>query len=299
MALGVGAYSTVFENHAPKIAITIDDPNNDHSPLLSPEKRNQAILDALKNHDELKAGLFVCGMRVDASQGRELLKDWRDRGHLIGNHSYSHKNYGSSKMTPDIYIEDIQRNTKLLESYIGKPRLFRFPYLKEGETVEKRDSMRKFLFEDGYRNGHVTIDASDWYINSRMIDKIKEHPDLELAPYREFFLAHIWERISFYIDLADKLFAYPVHHTLLLHHNLLNALFLGELLNSLKAKGCVLVDAVTAYADPIFKSQPSIIPAGESLIWGLAKESGRLENLLRYPGEDGEYEKPKMDALRL
>ena len=41
------------------------------------------------------------------------------------------------------------------------------------------------------------------------------------------------------------------------------------------------------------------MPAGESLIWALAKETGRFESSLRYPGEDGGYEKPKMDALGL
>jgi hypothetical protein len=31
----------------------------------------------------------------------------------------------------------------------------------------------------------------------------------------------------------------------------------------------------------------------------LAKKTGRFENELRYPGEDGEYEKDKMDKLGL
>jgi hypothetical protein len=35
------------------------------------------------------------------------------------------------------------------------------------------------------------------------------------------------------------------------------------------------------------------------LIWALAKESGKFEKELRYPGEDDVYENPRMDALRL
>jgi hypothetical protein len=38
---------------------------------------------------------------------------------------------------------------------------------------------------------------------------------------------------------------------------------------------------------------------GESLIWALAKQTGRFDHELRYPGEDDVYENPKMDALRL
>ena len=35
------------------------------------------------------------------------------------------------------------------------------------------------------------------------------------------------------------------------------------------------------------------------LIQALAKESGKFEKELRYPGEDDVYENPKMDALKL
>jgi hypothetical protein len=41
------------------------------------------------------------------------------------------------------------------------------------------------------------------------------------------------------------------------------------------------------------------VPAGESLLWALAKETGKFDSLLRYPGEDDVYEKPKLDRLGL
>jgi hypothetical protein len=49
------------------------------------------------------------------------------------------------------------------------------------------------------------------------------------------------------------------------------------------------------------------VPDGESLVWALAKETTRettretqrFEALLRYPGEDSQYEDPRMDALGL
>jgi hypothetical protein len=66
-----------------------------------------------------------------------------------------------------------------------------------------------------------------------------------------------------------------------------------------KRKGWRLIDAEDAYKDSVFYAMPKIAPAGESLIWALAKETGRFDKLLRYPAEDGEYEKPAMDALGL
>ena len=90
-----------------------------------------------------------------------------------------------------------------------------------------------------------------------------------------------------------------IPHTLLIHFNLLNALFLGELLESLEKNVWQIIDADAAFNSHVFQLQPDIVPAGESLVWGLAKETGRFENLLRYPGEDDVYEKPILDRLGL
>ena len=60
-----------------------------------------------------------------------------------------------------------------------------------------------------------------------------------------------------------------------------------------------MIDADEAFKDPIFKQTPDIIPAGESLIWGLAKETHLYDDQLRYPGEDESYEKEAMDKLGL
>jgi len=67
----------------------------------------------------------------------------------------------------------------------------------------------------------------------------------------------------------------------------------------LKGKGWQVLDPQEAFNDPIFAAQPKIVPAGESIIWALAKATGRFDKLLRYPGEDGDYETAKMDKLGL
>jgi hypothetical protein len=53
----------------------------------------------------------------------------------------------------------------------------------------------------------------------------------------------------------------------------------------------------TPYATRFSFAPPKTVPAGESLLWALAKETGKFESLLRYPGEDDVYEKPKLDRL--
>ena len=49
-------------------------------------------------------------------------------------------------------------------------------------------------------------------------------------------------------------------------------------------------DAEEAFKDPAFAKLPNSMPSGQSLIWGMAKETGRFDSVLYYPGEDGEYD---------
>lgn len=112
-------------------------------------------------------------------------------------------------------------------------------------------------------------------------------------------LIHIWNRAQYYDELAIEVLGRSPNHTLLVHHNLLNALFLGDLIQMFKDKGWKVINADEAFQDPTFKITPNTLPAGESLIWALAKQTGRYDDKLRYPGEDGSYEKEAMDKLGL
>jgi peptidoglycan/xylan/chitin deacetylase (PgdA/CDA1 family) len=282
-----------------RIAFTMDDFDwGANSVKLNGSERNQAILSALRSHS-VKAALFVRGSNIDNDEGKNLLRAWNNAGHLIGNHSYSHWYYHSEKITTDAFEQDILRCEALLKDFPGFQKFFRFPYLKEGKTAERRDAIREFLTAHGYRNGHVTVDASDWYIDERLRKRLTKEPDAPLDPYRNFYLDHMWGHATYYDDLSQKVLGRSVKHTILVHFNLLNALFLGDLIQMFKSKGWQIVDAREAFADPVFSKQPNIVPAGESLVWALAKETGRFDQLLRYPGEDGEYEATKMDKLGL
>ncbi len=279
-----------------QVAITIDDFDLADHGRLSGADRNRMLLEHLRAHG-IKAAGFVKGDNAESPEHLALVAQWSARGHVIGNHTYSHPYY------PNTPFADFSADVLHCEEVIGKlptfAKLFRFPYLKEGDTIAQRDAMRQFLREHGYRTAHVTIDASDWYIDSRMRARLRDKPDADLKPYRDFYLAHILDRARYYDDLARTLLGRSIRHTLLLHHNVLNGLFLGDLLAAFTKNGWDLVDARSAFDDPVFRREPNIAPAGESLVWQLAKEDGRLAKGLRYPGESDEYEKPKMDALKL
>lgn len=280
----------------PGIAITIDDFDLSDTPLMTGEERDGAIRAALQRH-QVKAAGFVAGKYVDATIAPRVLQHWSDDGHLIGNHSFSHRYFGGTNA--DEYMADILRCEPLLSGYPAFRKLFRFPYLAEGKTAEGRDAMRSLLAAHGYRNAHVTIDTSDWYIDNRLKARLKADPQADLTPYRHFYLRHLWERAVYYDGLARSLFGHSIDHSILLHHRLTTALFLGDALEMFRARGWRLVDAAAVFSTPVFAKVPNVLPAGQSLLWSLAKSDERLSGLLRYPAEDGDYEAPRMDELHL
>jgi peptidoglycan/xylan/chitin deacetylase (PgdA/CDA1 family) len=282
----------------PTVSITFDDGITGDMPGYPFEQWNQMLLDHLDSAN-VKAIFFVTGSNKVDEKGQYLLKTWNDRGHKLANHTFTHPNYNSKDITFNRFKNEFIQTDAVINKFENHIRLFRFPYLKEGDSETKVTQFRALLKTHKYRNGYVTIDASDWYVDSRLRKRLKENPKAEIDSFRQFYLEHLLNRAMYYEELAFKLTGRHIKHTLLLHHNLASALFLGDLITRFKKQGWNVISAEEAYEDKIFLANPSTIPAGESLIWALAKESGKFESVLRYPAEDGIYEKEKMDKLGL
>jgi len=297
-ALNLRGVPAIARAPATQFSITMDDFNWLDAVKLAPTARNYSILQTLAAHSH-KAALFVIGRNIENDVGKELLAWWDRAGHMIANHTYSHRNYNARETNAQEYQQDILRAEALLKEFPRFKRYFRFPMLKEGDTVAKRDAMRSFLAKHGYRNGSVTIDNSDWAIDQRLTTRLRNDPAADVKPYRDYYLEHMWARSEYYDSLAQRVLNRPVKHTVLVHFNLLNGLFLDDLLRMYKSKGWQLIDAEEAFNDPVFAMQPKVVPAGESIVWSLAKEKGTIAKSLRYPAEDGQVENERMNKLGL
>ena len=282
----------------PKISFTFDDGQVNDFGEYKLKIWNELLLSNLKKHN-LKAILFSLGRNKTSEKGKYVLSSWNDAGHLIANHTFSHTNFNTKNTSLESFELELTKNDAIIKSYSNYYPYFRFPYLKEGDTKEKIEGFRAFMKQKGYKNGHVSIDASDWYIDSRLVTRLKENPKADISGFRDYYKKHLLNRALFYDSLAYKLTNRHINHVILLHHNLAAALFLDDLIKHFEDNGWEVMDADKAYKDEIYNEVPNNIPAGESLIWALAKQSGKFEKVLRYPAEDGEYEKPFMDKLGL
>jgi peptidoglycan/xylan/chitin deacetylase (PgdA/CDA1 family) len=281
---------------AQSIAFTFDDgPVMADNVAMTAAQRNAAILAQLAEA-HLKSILFVAHTDSDA-QRNALIRDWGKAGHGVANHTVTHPNFNSAKISLESFEQDALDCDAAIRSMPGYTKRFRFPYLKEGDTREKRDGFRLFLKSIGYRPAPVSIDTSDWYYSARLRDRLRENPALDRTPYRDAYLRHLYERAVYYDGLSKTVLGRSILHVTLMHHNLINALFVGDAIRMFRDKGWQVIDATTAFEDPAYAMEPDILPAGESLLWAMAKQQGVPG--LRWPGEDDIYEKPILDQLHL
>jgi peptidoglycan/xylan/chitin deacetylase (PgdA/CDA1 family) len=277
---------------AQTISFTFDD-GFDPRTTADAAALNGQMLAALREH-AVSAMLFPAGSRVDSPEGVRLVEWWAAAGHAIGNHSYVHRSFGSRQVTVAEFTADVERADQLLAGVRGWTRMLRFPYLKEGDTAEKRDHLRRWMAERGYRHAYVSIDTSDWYYSQRFVTWRARQAGAALAEFRDAYLEHIWDRATYYDRMAREVTGRSPAHVILLHTNALNAAFLSDVIAMFKRRGWQIVSPAEAFADPVYARRPITVPAGESVVWALAKEEGNTS--LRFPAEDGIYEQPILDA---
>jgi len=279
---------------AQSIAFTFDDgPNMSIQGGMNPTERNNAIIRQL-NSANVKATLFLT--LQDCNEERmQLVRQWGIEGHSIGNHTVNHPDFHNHKVGLTYYQEEVLSCDSAISKLPGYVKQFRFPYLKEGNSIAKRDCFRAFLKSINYRPAPVSIDASDWYYNFRLLEHLEEEPDADLVPYKEAYLSHLYERACYYDSLSQVVVNRSVKHILLLHHNQINAFFLKDVIKMFRDKGWNIVTPAVAFDDAVYGLEPKWLPAGESRILELAREQ-RLSPLRR-PGEDVDHEKPILDKL--
>lgn len=260
---------------AQSVALTFDDgPRTKATPLLSPAARNQALLDHLAKAGVPGAIFVTLGNGADTPEGLALLKAWSAAGHHLGNHTVTHPDLHAASVTLAAYQAEAEACDRAIAPLPGYRPWFRFTFLREGNTPEKRDGMRAFLKAKGWRNAHVTLDTSDWRLDEKLTEVLTRDPKADLAPIRAAYLAHVKQRAEAYRDLARRLLGREIPQVMLMHHNLLNALFLGDVIAQFRKEGWTFVDPQQAFQDPVYALQPERPKAGQSLLLSLAKAKG-------------------------
>jgi peptidoglycan/xylan/chitin deacetylase (PgdA/CDA1 family) len=151
-AFGYGALTGFHPSHtARELVLSFDDgPDLKFTPL---------VLDELDKRG-LKAIFFVTGHRVVGDRPedlarRELLHKIAAHGHLVANHTMSHRNL--CQASPDEAAQEIDANAEVIASATGvRPLLFRAPYGARCRSLEAALAARE-LISVGWN-----LDPQDW-----------------------------------------------------------------------------------------------------------------------------------------
>lgn len=236
---------------AQQLAITLDDLPYVMPSRMTPEQGVEIVTkvnDGLAVHGIIATG-FVFGQQVN-EKTRPALVAFAEAGHTIGNHSWSHADYGT--LTARQFRRETRRTDRVIAEWLDGPRYYRFPYLREGPTEAAMDKATRILSDLGYVNVPVTIDNDEWRFNAEYVDALEAGDTGAAQKIAKAYLRHMQERTIHFQTLARMHFGRDVKHILLLHMNRINADHLGALLGWYKARGWTFISVDEALTDPIF-----------------------------------------------
>lgn len=260
----IGAIATVKTKNI-DVAITIDD-----LPASGPETANftrvdvmKKIVSALKKNGVRSAYGFVNGITIhNRPELKSLLAEWRNAGFSLGNHTYSHWSFAEKSL--DEFKADIEKNEPTLIDYgmsIQEIKVFRFPFLQEGETQEKRNGLRNYFKERSYRIAPVTLNFEDWAWGEPFARCHQQKDQKLTGELKELYLKQAQKHLIASQKMVEVLFGKDkkIPHILLLHATAVTGEFLDSLLADYKKLGVTFISLEQALKNPIFSEDTGYV----------------------------------------
>src|SRR3984885_12300491 len=269
----------VVSARAQQIAFTWDDLPS-HSALPPGETRveiGRKIIAAMKEAHMPPVYGFVNGIHTeDEPLSTPMLKDWRDAGLPLGNHTWSHMNLNQQSLAD--WEADTLKNEAVLKSYMGSEdwHWLRYPNLAEGDTPQKREGARQFLAEHGYKIAAVTMSLGDYLYNGPYARCVARKDTASIAQLETSYLAAADAALDYHRAISKALYGRDIPYVLLMHVGALDARMLPRLLKLYRDKGIAFIRLEDAEKDPFYKNDVdlSLPPVPDTL-----EEAMRAHNL--------------------
>jgi len=251
----------VHSSAAQKVAITFDDLplNGQLPPGMTETQITRDTLAVLKARHAPPAYGFINAKKLESNaDAAEALKLWAS-AEPFGSHTYSHMDLNANPV--EAFEREIEENEPALELLGGKDanwHWLRYPYLREGDTVEKRRAVRAYLQAHGYRVAQVTLDWEDYMWNSAYARCVAKNDAKAIARLKSSYL----ETEAAYLDLGRQLatlvYGRDIKHVLLLHLGAFSSTILPEALDLMEKKGFTFVTLEEAESDPVYEGDPDV-----------------------------------------
>jgi peptidoglycan-N-acetylglucosamine deacetylase len=263
--MGLTPMAAMGQSAAPEVAFTFDDLPA-HGPLPPGMARPAVVASILETlHREQMPPVygFVNGFRVAQYPYQiHILQAWHAAGEPLGNHTWSHPEF--DKLSAAQYEANIARDEPLLRQVDphGDWHWFRYPFLEEGNTVAKREAVRGWLQEHGYKVAEVSMDFQDYLWNEPYARCVAKHDDGAIRHLHDTYLATADQYMGVYRKLAQNLYGHDVPYVLLMHVGAFDARMLPELIALFRSRGFHFVTLEEAMSDPIYRADPKVPAPG-------------------------------------
>lgn len=211
------------------------------------EELIKKLYDALDQYNIKATGFLNVGRITE--NNIEGLSEFLTRGHDFGNHTYRHSNI--DQVGVDAFKADTDSDMVMSQNLIST-RYFRYPYLRRGKTLETRDSIYAYLENNDYIIAPVSIDNDEWIFNRDYVKAYGKNDKKAMDSIGRDYLKHMQSVSLKYHKTAKELTGRDVKHILLIHANLINAIYLADLLKWYAEQGWSFINLDDAMNDPIY-----------------------------------------------
>jgi peptidoglycan-N-acetylglucosamine deacetylase len=246
---------------AQKLAITIDDlpQNGPLPPGVTRVDITRDTLAVLKKRQVPAVYGFINAKKLEGSvDGAEALKMWA-AAEPFGNHTYTHIDLEAN--TAEAFEREVEQNEPTLE-LLAKPgsdwHWLRYPYLHEGDTVEKRRAVREYLTKRGYKIAQVTLDWEDYMWNNAYARCAAKNDTKSIEWLRTSYLSTASEFLDLGRAQAKLIYGHEINYVLLMHLGAYSSTIMPDALDLLNKKGFKLVTLEEAQSDPVYQGDPDI-----------------------------------------
>lgn len=246
---------------AQKVAITFDDLplNGDLPPGVTQVQIASDTLAILKARHVPPVYGFINAKKLEGdSDAASALKLWAAE-EPFGNHTYGHMDLNDNPA--EAFEREIEENEPALELLAGKGsnwHWLRYPYLREGDTVEKRRAVRAYLQTHGYRVAQVTLDWEDYLWNSAYARCAAKNDEQSIAWLKSSYLEIESSYLDLGRDLAKLVYGHDINHVLLLHLGAFSSTILPDALDLLEKKGFTFSTLEEVESDPVYLGDPDV-----------------------------------------
>ena len=247
--------------HGGEVALTFDDLPV-HGPLpqgLTRVDIANSILHALQAAHAPPIYGFVNAkwLEEDPSTLR-VLQVWRDAGFPLGNHTFSHMDLNTN--SADAFEKEILADKPILRQLMGDEdwHWLRFPYLHEGDTIEKHQAIASFLREHGYKTAEVTLSFADYAYNEPYARCVAKNDQSGIEWLKQSYLRGASDSLVDGRKMSELVYGRDIKHVMLLHIGGFETVMLPHLLELLKERNFKLITLPEAESDSAYAVVPDL-----------------------------------------